>query len=214
MVRLWRTWCPMGWKCGRNNKQFCEKRTYAEALSFLENHLTVSCHHATLSTEDRDKLLQIAWCICEDEVDTPDDDALKENDDDGDGGRPGGTGVDSAISSQMATNIGAASRARDRSRSRGKRARDRSRSRGDRVRDGAIVARPTVSAPPPPPLRLRVSTTGNDATLRRALESLRRAETGMTHASQVAVVASIIFTTEAANVGRAIEALEQYFARG
>ena len=76
----------MGWKCGKNNKQLCKKRTYAEAFSFLENHLTVSYNHVMLWSEDRNKLLQIA-CICEDEVDTLDDDALKENDDDGDGGR-------------------------------------------------------------------------------------------------------------------------------
>ena len=215
MVRFWRAWCPIGWKCGKNNKQLCKKRTYDEAFSCLQNHLTVSCNHATLSSEEREKLLQsVEWCVCEDEKDAPDDEALKEHDDDGDGSYPGSTGVASASSPQAATNIGAESRGRDRSRSRTRRARDSSRSRGDRVRDGSIVVHPTVSAPPPPPVRHRVSATGNDAALRIAYDSLRRAETSMTHASQVAVAASVIFATEKAYVGRAIKALEQYLARG
>ena len=53
---------------------------------------------------------------------------------------------------------------------------------------------------------------GEKSELDRALMALRRAETGMTHAIQVAVAASTVLTTEASNVSRAIELMDQYLA--
>ena len=229
MVKLWRAWCPIGWKCGKNNKQLCKRYTRSEALSFLENHLTVSPNHATLSAEERQKLLKTA-CIWEDENDIPESDDLEEHDEYGDGSGPEGTEVVSATSSRMATSRDPETRTHRGSRSRAGSTRDRSRSRSrrthhgtivtrtpsrhSRTRDDTIVARPTAPAPPPPPLHLRVPASNNNAIIRSTVESLRRAETGMAQAAQIAMVASTVLTAEAANVGRAIASLEQYLPRG
>ena len=229
MVRLWRAWCPMGWQCGKNNKQLCRKDTHSEELRFVENHLTVSPSHQTLSAEERQKLLKTA-CIWEDENDIPESDDLEEHDEYGEGGGPESMEVVSATSSRMATSRDAATRTHRESRSRADRTRDRSRSRSSRThhgtivtrtpsrhsrtRDDTIVARPTGPAPPPPPLHLRVPASNNNAIIRSTVESLRRAETGMAQAAQIAMVASTVLTAEAANVGRAIASLEQYLPRG
>ena len=231
MVRLWRAWCPMGWKCGKNNRQLCRKCTHSEALRFVENHLTVSPSHQTLSAEERQKLLKTA-CIWEDENDIPEipeSDALEEHDEYGDGSEPEGTEVVSATSSRMATSRDAETRTHRGSRSRAGSTRDRSRSRSSRThhgtivtrtpsrhsrtRDDTIVARPTGPAPRPPPLRLRVPASNNNAIIRSTVESLRRAETGMAQAAQIAIVATTVLTAEAANVGRAIASLEHYLPR-
>ena len=221
----------MGWECGTNNTQLCRKPTYSEAFAFLEHHLTVSSGHATLSGEERNNLLQTAY-IWEENAKPPsrpkplsryhleehDDDS--ENDDDGDEAAPEDSGVGSAASSMKAAYTTAAirmhqgSHTRSNRQGRPTRIRDRSRSCDSRAHNGTIAARPTQSTPtpPPPPLRLEISPTSHNATLRNALESLRRTETDMTRAAQIAVFASTVLATETTNVARNIAALEEYLA--
>ena len=57
MVKYWRTWCPLGKTCGKNNAQLCKKMTYEETYKFLENHLSVSPYHKTMPKADRDEWL-------------------------------------------------------------------------------------------------------------------------------------------------------------
>ena len=60
-MRWWRTWCPAGKVCGKNNAQLCKKRTFKEAFDFLENHLKTSPNHKKYTTpEQREEYLKVA----------------------------------------------------------------------------------------------------------------------------------------------------------
>ena len=73
MVKYWRTWCPLGKTCGRNNGQICKKKTYGETYDFLENHLTKSPYHKNLKKEERDEWMLKAE-ILEDTEDQDEED--------------------------------------------------------------------------------------------------------------------------------------------
>lgn len=226
MVRYWRTWCPLGKVCGKNNAQLCKKRTFKEAFDFLENHLKTSPKHRTsCSEQQREEIMQTAD-IKEDEEDYEEgwEDEKKEGHEEGYGAEAGGVGsegghagrrypttprdqpTDAAVASLQETAARLAEVATDLAGA----------TAAARVPPPAPLARSSLAigapAARPPPIQLAIPGAGVDP-LNRVLVSLRRAENGLTQASAVAVASSTVFTTEAANLARAIELLEQYIAR-
>ena len=212
MVKYWRTWCPIGKTCGKNNAQLCKKKTYDEAYKFLENHLSVSPYHKSMPKSDRDEWMLKAE-ILEDEEETEEDPP--------EAAQAGATAWDAAAGAsdgaktaakldQLASCVSSLTQTMERSL---QHVADVTSAAGS----GLAVRRPAPPAigapsPRPPPIQLSVPA-ATDNPMQRCLVALRRAETGMTNASQVAIAASTVFTTEAANVARAIEQIEAYMQR-
>ena len=211
MVKYWRTWCPIGKTCGKNNAQLCKKKTYDETYAFLENHLSVSPYHKSMGKNDRDEWMLKAE-ILEDQEETeeePPEDA-----------RAGAAAWDAAAGAsddattaaridQLASCVSTLTQTMERSL---QHVADVTSAAGS----GLVARRPAPAigapSPRPPPIQLSVPA-ATENPMQRCLVALRRAETGMTNASQVAIAASTVFTTEAANVARAIEQIEAYMQR-
>ena len=209
MVKYWRTWCPLGKTCGKKNAQLCKKKTYGEAYDFLENHLSVSPFHKQMPKNDRDEWMLKAE-ILEDEEDADEEDQAGQQD--GAAGAAGaagsaGWGDDAgARIDNLASTVASLAQTVERSMQHVQ----AESTAVTRRRPAAIGA--AAPYPRPPPIQLSVPAAG-DNPMQRCLVALRRAETGMANASQVAIAASTVFTTEAANVARAIDQIEAYMQR-
>ena len=210
MVRYWRTWCPLGKTCGRNNGQICKKKTYGETYDFLENHLTKSPYHKNLKKEERDEWMLKAE-ILEDTEDQDEEDQPEAGPAGAAGAAAWGSDDTAARIDQLASIVTSLQQTVEKSMQQAAHAADAANAAGSSTvirRRGAIGA----ATPRPPPIQLSVPA-ATDNPMQRCLVALRRAETGMTNASQVAIAASTVFTTEAANVARAIEQIEAYMQR-